>query len=174
MNHIILEGFVTSGKSAVSKAIAKKNGYPVVDVAKEVSKRLNMTGNEVSDRFGDVYFHAMETFILDELAGKKKQKPSVLIISSAVPAFPQNQKYLKDLGHVYYLKVKKGTVVERLGEREKYKWITAAEEDLTERVAHLLKEREPGYKKCADYVIEADKKTPEEIADEILALEAEA
>ena len=52
--------------------------------------------------------------------------------------------------------------------------ITAAEEDLTERVAHLLKEREPGYKKCADYVIEADKKTPEEIADEILALEAEA
>ena len=98
----------------------------------------------------------------------------MLIISSAVPAFPQNQKYLKDLGHVYYLKVKKGTVVERLGEREKYKWITAAEEDLTERVAHLLKEREPGYKKCADYVIEADKKTPEEIADEILALEAEA
>ena len=27
MKHIILEGFVTSGKSAVSKAIAKKNGY---------------------------------------------------------------------------------------------------------------------------------------------------
>ena len=54
MNHIILEGFMGSGKSAVAKALAKEMNLPLIDIDKQVESRLKMRTTEVYDRFGDV------------------------------------------------------------------------------------------------------------------------
>ena len=91
---------------------------------------------------------------------------------------PQNAPYLKKLGKVYYLKVSKQLVVERLSKGEKHSWLRAG--DFEEHVSRMLKEREPAYKKVADYTIKVDGKKTTEIVQEIIeedrkaAMEGEA
>ena len=67
MNHIILEGFMGSGKSAVGKALSRELGLPLIDIDKRVSGKLKMTTAEVYSHYGDAYYRAMETVALAEL-----------------------------------------------------------------------------------------------------------
>ena len=164
MNHIILEGFMGSGKSAVAKALAKEMNLPLIDIDKQVESRLKMRTTEVYDRFGDVYYRAMETLILDELQSVEER--SVIVLGSGLALMPQNAPYLKNLGKVYYLKVSKQLVVERLSKGEKHSWLRAG--DFEEHVSRMLKEREPAYKKVADYTIKVDGKKTAEIVQEII------
>ena len=164
MNHIILEGFMGSGKSAVAKALAKEMNLPLIDIDKQVESRLKMRTTEVYDRFGDVYYRAMETLILDELQSVEER--SVIVLGSGLALMPQNAPYLKKLGKVYYLKVSKQLVVERLSKGEKHSWLRAG--DFEEHVSRMLKEREPAYKKVADYTIKVDGKKTAEIVQEIV------
>ncbi len=167
----MIEGFMGSGKTAVAKSVAKKAGLPLIDVGKIVVKRMNMSSGDIYDRFGEVYYRAMETFVLQELSKDESFERSVIILSSAIPSIPQNLEFTKKLGKVYYLKAKKATIIKRLNESEKHKWIREEEGDITDRVTKLLKEREPGYKKAADVTVDVEGKTADQIADEILASE---
>lgn len=165
MNHIILEGFMGSGKSAVAKALAKELDLPLIDIDKQVESRLKMRTTEVYDRFGDVYYRAMETLILDEL--QSVQERCVIVLGSGLALMPQNAPYLKKLGKVYYLKVSRQLVVERLSKGEKHSWLRAG--DFEEHVSRMLKEREPAYRKVADCTIIVDGKKTSEIVREIIA-----
>ena len=84
---------------------------------------------------------------------------------------PQNHDYLKKLGKVYYIKISKAKVLERMKSSKKHAWISAEEWD--DQVRKLFEEREPGYMEVADMTIEADDLTQEEIAT-IIAEDAEA
>jgi shikimate kinase len=81
---------------------------------------------------------------------------------------PQNAPYLKKLGRVYYLKVSRQLVVERLSKGEKHSWLRAG--DFEEHVSRMLKEREPAYRKVADCTIIVDGKKTADIVQEIIAL----
>ena len=63
MNHIIIEGFMGSGKSVVGKKLAKDMGLPLIDIDDKIAKKLKMTSSDIYDRFGEPYYRAMETFM---------------------------------------------------------------------------------------------------------------
>ena len=52
MNHIVIIGFMGSGKTRVGKRLAKDFNLPFVDVDRVVSKKMNLTMKEIFDRFG--------------------------------------------------------------------------------------------------------------------------
>ena len=164
MNHIMIEGFMGSGKTSAGKLLSKEMNLPLIDVDKKITEKMKMTSGDIYERFGEAYYRAMETFVLVGLTEEKKR--SVIILGSGLPLMPQNEKYLKQLGTVYFLKVKQATVVERLEKSEKHSWLKTG--DLAERVARMMKEREPAYKKVADYIVKADDMTVEEIVRGIL------
>lgn len=170
MDHIIIEGFIGSGKGAVARAVGKKLKLTVVDIDRRIADRLKMTTAEVYDRFGEPYYRAMESIILSEMASSRKR--DVIVLGSGVAMMPQNQKLLKELGCVYYIKLKQQTIIEHMKQSKKHAWIRS--ESWDEQVGKLYKEREPAYRKTADVVIPADGKTVEEIAEEIAAREREA
>ena len=170
MKNLIVEGFIGSGKGAVAKAAAKKLKLQVVDVDRRISDRLKMTTAEIYDRFGEPYYRAMETIVLNELLSLKKEH--VIVLGSGVAMMPQNEPYLKELGTVYYIKLKHQTIVNNMKASEKHGWIRSEAWD--EQVAKLYKEREPAYSKVADSVIKADGMSVEEIADEIIKRHLEA
>jgi len=169
MDHIIIEGFIGSGKGAVARAVGKKRKLPVVDVDRRIADRLKMTTAEIYDRFGEPYYRAMENIVLSEMTDSKKR--SVIVLGSGVAMMPQNQACLKELGCVYYIKLKQQTIIDHMKKSEKHGWIRS--ENWDEQVCRLYKEREPAYKKTADVVISADGKTAEEIAEQIAAMDAE-
>ena len=165
MDNIILEGFMGSGKSAVAKTLAKRLQLPLVDVDKMIEAKLKMKTTEVYDRFGDAYYRAMETMILIDLQASTQR--SIIVLGSGLALMPKNAEYLKNLGRVYYLKVKKETVVAKLAKQEKHAWLRAG--DLEERVSKMMKEREPAYRRIANVTVEVDGKSVEEICNEISA-----
>ena len=80
MNHIVIIGFMGSGKTRVGKRLAKDFNLPFVDVDRVVSKKMNLTMKEIFDRFG-------------ELAGIEPASESLFIkaspITVAVLTFPR-------------------------------------------------------------------------------------
>ena len=61
MNHIVIIGFMGSGKTRVGKRLAKDFNLPFVDVDRVVSKKMNLTMKEIFDRFGEPFYRALET-----------------------------------------------------------------------------------------------------------------
>ena len=51
MNHIVIIGFMGSGKTRVGKRLAKDLGLPFIDVDRLIVKKMNMSVKEVFDRF---------------------------------------------------------------------------------------------------------------------------
>ena len=165
MDHLIIEGFIGSGKGAVAKSVAKQLGLARIDVDQKVAEKLKMSSGEIYDRFGEAYYRAMETVVLDEL--KSLDSRAVIILGSGVAMMPQNAPYLKELGRVYYIKMKQGTLLERMRDDKRHAWIRG--EHWEDQVVRLYKEREPAYRKVANVVIDAEGKTVDQIADEITA-----
>ncbi|MDO5702216.1 MAG: shikimate kinase [Lachnospiraceae bacterium] len=165
MNHLIIEGFIGSGKGRVGKLVGKKLDLPVIDVDRLVSEKVRMSTAEIYDRLGEPYYRALETIALGELVQMPQR--SVIILGSGVAMMPQNAAYLKQLGRVYYIRMEIKSVIAAMKASKKHSWIRP--DSWEDQVTKLYKEREPAYGKVADVVIAGDGKTAEEIAGEILA-----
>ena len=166
MDHIIIEGFMGSGKGSVGKKLAAMLGVPLVDTDKMIMDRMKTSPAEIYDRFGDIYYRALETYMLGKLAQRKDR--CVIIVGSGLPLMPQNKDYLQELGKVYYLQADAASITARLEKNKKKDWLDE-NDDLKERVKSLLKEREPGYLSAADVIVNAAKRTVADVVDEILA-----
>ena len=101
MNHIVIIGFMGSGKTRVGKRLAKDFNLPFVDVDRVVSKKMNLTMKEIFDRFGEPFYRALETTVIKALIDDPEQK--IISLGSGLPMQEQNAKYIKKLGTVVYL-----------------------------------------------------------------------
>ena len=52
MNHIVIIGFMGSGKTRVGKQLAKDLGLPFIDLEKIITKKMNLSAREIFERFG--------------------------------------------------------------------------------------------------------------------------
>ena len=152
MNHILIIGFMGSGKGSVGRKLAEKLSIPVYDTDKMVAEKLKMTSADVYSRFGDAYYRAEETFVLSELLKKKDR--CVIVLGSALPLMKSNDKLLKALGRIYWLKISKKTVLERLEKSKKHEWL---KKDNSENlISGMFKERNEAYERIADVTVDVD------------------
>ena len=143
-NHIVIMGFSGSGKTRVGKRLAKDLNLPYLDVDKSIVSHMKMSVNEIYTKFGEPFFRALETREIKELI--ELDKPLVISIGAGLPIQEQNQKYLKDLGIVIYLKASVETLAKRLEGSSSFH----AGENLTEKIKKLLAVRDPVYEKMSD------------------------
>ena len=74
MNHIVIIGFMGSGKTRVGKRLAKDLGLPFIDVDRLIVKKMNMSVKEVFERFGEPFYRALETMAVKELSTDGERK----------------------------------------------------------------------------------------------------
>lgn len=146
MNHIVIIGFMGSGKTRVGKRLASDLNIPFVDVDKAIVKKMGLTIKEIYQRFGEPFYRALETVIVKGLIEDKERK--VVSLSSGLPMQEQNQKYLKELGTVVYLKGSYQTLKKRLESSSSDPLIEG--DDREEKIKKLLKQRAPVYEKFCD------------------------
>ena len=146
MNHIVIIGFMGSGKTRVGKRLAQEYGLPFIDVDRVVTKKMNLTISEIFQRFGEPYYRALETLVIKELTNDKERK--VISLGSGLPIQEQNQKYLKDLGTIIYLKGSLETLKKRLEAGSNNPLLEG--DDREDKIKKLLKQRDPVYAKYAD------------------------
>ena len=161
MNHIVIIGFMGSGKTRVGKRLAKDFDIPFIDIDRVVTRKMNLSAKEIFDRFGEPFYRALETTAVKALIEDPEQK--IISLGSGLPMQEQNEKYIKKLGTVVYLKGSYATLKKRLENSSNNPLIEG--DDKEDKIKKLLKQRDPVYTKFADIeMITGDKPFEELIA----------
>ena len=102
MNHIVIIGFMGSGKTRVGKRLAQDLDLPFIDVDKVIVKKMNMSVRELLQKFGEPFYRALETMAIKDLIQEKEKM--IISLGSGLPMQEQNEPYIKKLGTILYLK----------------------------------------------------------------------
>ncbi|MDO4272528.1 MAG: shikimate kinase [Eubacteriales bacterium] len=163
MNHIVIIGFMGSGKTRVGKRLSQDLGMPFIDVDRVVVKKMDLSVKEIFQRFGEPFYRALETMTIKALIEDKE--PKVISLGAGLPVQEQNQKYINQLGTVVYLKGSLDTLRKRLEGSSTDPLLEG--ENREEKIKKLLKQRDPIYAKFADIEVVTGVKPFEGLIEEI-------
>lgn len=162
MNHIVIIGFMGSGKTRVGKCLSKDLGLPFIDVDRVIVKKMDMSVKEIFEKFGEPFYRALETMTIKGLIEDKE--PKIVSLGAGLPIQEQNQKYLKQLGTIIYLKGSEATLKKRL-EGNNNPLLDGDNRD--DKIKKLLKQRDPVYSRFADIEVVTGVKPFDELIKEI-------
>jgi len=166
---LVLVGYRGTGKTAVGDLLAKRLQMPCVRMDEEIISRAGMPIPEIVDKFGWPKFRDMES----ELALDLSARDNIIVdTGGGVIERPENIAALKKNARIFWLKASVDTIVSRIQGCAERPALTAGK-TFTEEVAEVLERRNPKYQGAADFEIDTDLLTPEQIADQIVALWAE-
>jgi shikimate kinase len=163
--HLILIGFMGSGKTSMGLRLSYRLQMPVEDTDKIIAER---NGKSISDIFaeqGESAFRQMETDLLREIREGKFSR-RILSLGGGTPVQLQNQPLIRQCGTVIYLRIRPETVYERLKGDTSRPLLQC--EDPLERIRKMIRERGPAYERCADLILDVDDKKQPELVEEIV------
>lgn len=160
--NIVLTGLMGAGKSTVGKALSKVlKDYTFVDVDEVIADIEGMPIPEIFEKKSEEYFRKIEKEIIQELS---EEEDLIIALGGGAYEDENTREILGKTATVFYLK----SSVERLYNRVKNDTNRPLLqcENPKGKLTELLEKREPNYLK-ADYIIETDNKTIDEIAEAI-------
>ena len=163
--NIVLCGMMGVGKSSVGVCIAERTGRMWYDTDVVITDRHGRI-SDIFEFYGEAHFRSLETEIVRELS---ERDGLVISTGGGLVLKPENNEMLKRNGKIFFLRATFETLLKRVRADEtrpllKNTGKTAA------TLGKLLAERTPVYEHVADYIVDTDGRTIEEIADEIVAL----
>ncbi|MBI1821916.1 MAG: 3-dehydroquinate synthase [Nitrospirae bacterium] len=156
--NIVLVGFMGVGKSTVGKLLAKQTGYTFLDTDQVIEEKEGFSISEIFERKGENYFREIEKEVIRHIS----QRDDSLIVATGGGALlkPENLKNLKKIGCLICLRASAEEILKRV-KNEKHRPLLRGDNPLGE-IKALMRERELTYQ-AAEWVIETDQKTPQEI-----------
>lgn len=167
--NLVLCGMMGSGKTTIGIKIAELTGRRWYDTDGVITDRHGKI-SDIFEYYGEAHFRKLETEVVKELSQKDN-----LIISTGggLVLKKENNALLKQNAKIVFLRATFETLSKRLIVDGTRPLLQSSTENINERLVKLLKERTPVYEHVADYIVDVDGKTPEEIAEEIVALTSE-
>ncbi|MBI5149252.1 MAG: shikimate kinase [Candidatus Omnitrophica bacterium] len=162
--NIALIGFMGSGKSVVSKKLAAILKREAISTDDWIERREGRSINRIFEESGEPYFREQETQAVREVAGKE---PVVIDCGGGVVLNPQNIKELRKKSIIVFLAASPKTVYQRIKDKEDRPLLKTA--DPQTRIRQLMDQRQSFYAQ-ADYTVVTDKKTVQQVCEEILHL----
>ena len=164
MRNIVLIGFMGSGKTTIGRALEKKTHITLVDTDELIEKAEGYKISEIFTNKGEEYFRKCESEILKKLISEDETK--IISTGGGIVVNAENISLLKQLGKVFYLRIKPETVVKRL-EGDRTRPLLAGEDKLI-KAGRLMAGRRELYEKASDKIIDVDELLEEEILEEVL------
>ena len=164
MKNIILIGFMGSGKTTIGKALEEKTDMTFVDTDELIEAYEGCKISEIFVDKGEAYFRRLENETLKDLLTSTDNK--VISTGGGIVTNQENIPLLKQLGKVFYLRIKPETVVKRL-EGDKTRPLLIGENKLV-KVEQLMTDRKELYEMAADKTIDTDGLSVSEIVCGIL------
>jgi len=163
---LVLVGYRGTGKTVVGDLLAKRLEMPCIRMDEEIVRRAGMPINEIVDKFGWPKFRDLES----ELALDLSVRDNIIVdTGGGVIERQENIDALKQNARIFWLKASVDTIVSRIQDCTARPALTAGK-TFTEEVAEVLERRNPKYEDAAHHEIVTDGQTPEQIADNIIAL----
>lgn len=159
---IYLSGFMGAGKTTVGRELARRLGWPFLDLDLEVETAAGATVREIFEGRGEAEFRRLER---QALAATFEREPLVVAVGGGTLVDPSNLAAARARGRVVWLDAPFELLVRRIGPRGKLDRPLFRDE---EQARALLRERTPAYRR-SDLVVEIGPvETPAEIAGRIL------
>ncbi len=164
MPHLILIGFMGTGKSTVGKILARRLGRPFLDTDLTVRRRAGRTIPEIFRAAGEGEFRALEKKALLEAV---RSPEAVIATGGGAPLDPENLRLLKETGRIVCLTASPEAINRRVGDtagRPLLGPVTGQER--LRRISHLLEQRRPFYA-SAHLTIDTTSLSPQQTAARI-------
>ncbi len=164
--NLILCGMMGAGKTTIGIKIAKLTGRRWYDTDELIVDRHGKI-SDIFEYYGEAHFRKLETEIVKEIAQKDR-----LVISTGggLVLKKENNELLQKNGKIIFLRATLETLAKRLKVDGNRPLLQTSTESIRDRLSRLLIERSPVYEHVADYIVDVDGKTPEQIAAEIVRL----
>lgn len=164
---IILTGFSGSGKSTVGALVARGLGWEIADTDSLIEQREGRTISDIFAQDGEARFRELEAAVLQEVCARERV---VVACGGGAIVSPTNRRLLAEYGFIVCLEARPETLFRRLqgkGSGELRQRPLLDSDDALRRIRDLKARRQPYYA-LADYVVQTDLLTPEEVAAEIV------
>ena len=158
-HHIVLIGFMGSGKTTVGHLVAEKLAWPFVDTDALVVEDAGLSIPDIFATEGEAGFRERESAALARLAG---EPPRVIATGGGIVTQPRNAPLLRSLGFVVWLSATEDDIYARVSRNRNRPLLQTA--DPRQTIRTLLEQRRPLYESFAHLTIETHGLEPEEIA----------
>jgi len=163
--NIFIVGPMGSGKSTVGKIISDELFLTFHDTDEEIENRTGASIDWIFDLEGEEGFRKRETKILDELA---QLNSIVLSTGGGIILSDKNRDTLSSRGTVFYLATPISVQLERTSKDKDRPLLKNG--DPATILKELHETREELYESVADYVVNTENLTSQEVAAEIIKL----
>lgn len=162
---IVLIGMMGVGKSAVGRALARRLRRPFVDGDDAVVARAGRPIARIFAEDGEEAFRDLEARVLAEVLDR--QPPVVLAAGGGVVVRPGNRHFLRDRASVVWLRAPVEELAERVGSGAGRPLLAG---DPVGTLRRLERQRAPWYAEAAEVVLDTQRRRPDELTDELVAL----
>lgn len=120
--------------------------------------------SDIFAEYGEEYFRSLETQTVRALS---RQDGLVISTGGGLVLRTENVEALREGGKIVLLRARVDTLVTRLQSDTERPLLHGAT-SLQERLENILRDRAPIYESVADFVVDVDGRTPEEISGKIV------
>ncbi len=164
MRHLVLTGFMGTGKSEVARRVAERLGRPFVDMDVLIEEREGMSIPDIFAQKGEAYFRRLEAELVRELAA---QEGLVIATGGGALVPEENRRIMVASGVVICLWADEETLIARLKEDTHRPLLNRP--DWQAFLHELLERRRPAYAALPHHV-DTTGKSVDEVADEVVAI----
>ena len=162
--HLILIGFMGSGKTSIGRGLSYKLQRAFCDTDKMIEAKEGMSISEIFASKGESAFRVMETDVLRSI--REDSSPKIYSLGGGTPVQMQNQPLIKMCGTVVYLRITPEAVYERLKGDKTRPLLQCA--DPLDRIRKLMAQRLPAYERCADVIVDTGDTDRENVMNDVL------
>lgn len=162
--NLILIGYRGTGKSTVGKLLASRLGWDSVSTDALIVEQAKLPIPEIVSQFGWDHFRDLETAVCQGLQGKDHL---VIDTGGGVILRDVNVKTIKPCGMLFWLTATVETISRRIGGDSQRPSLTSGK-TFIEEIEEVLQERTPKYQAAADFIIETDSRSADQIANQVL------
>ena len=164
--NLVLCGMMGAGKTTIGVKIAELTGRRWYDTDELIVDKHGKI-SDIFEYYGEAHFRKLETEIVKELAS---QDGLIISTGGGLVLKKENNAVLQKNGKIVFLRASIDTLSKRLKVDGTRPLLQTSTESIRDRLAKLMQERTPIYELVADYIVDVDGKTPEQIAKEIIEI----
>jgi len=164
--NISLIGYRGTGKSVVGEILSNRLQMKCIGMDARIVEKAGMSIPEIVESQGWSAFRDIESEVVRELANHDN---IIIDTGGGVIERPENIDILKASSCIVWLKASTGAIVSRIqGDTERPS--LTGEKSFTEEVKEVLERRTPIYASAAQYEIDTENLTPDQVADKIIKI----
>lgn len=164
--NIVLIGYRGTGKSVVGTRVADGLQMKCIAMDARMVEKAGMSIPDIVEKHDWATFRDMEAEVARELATRDN---IIIDTGGGVIERPENIDALQANACVIWLKASVRVIVSRIQEGTERPALIDGK-SFTEEVAEVLERRAPKYKSAAQYEIDTDPLTPEQVADRVIEI----